>query len=430
MISSEIASQLTFEDNGSKIILFVIDGVGGFPLPETGLTELETACTPNLDRLAAKGITGMTIPIAPGVPPGSGVAHLALFGYNPFRHAIGRGAIAAYGMGLDMDKGDMAVRVNFATYSSSGAVLKRRDNPPGAVLNRRGGLPPGERLSTEQSKELCNLLRDIKLPDVDIIIENVLDYRSVVIFKGENLHPHLSDSDPQATGYDVFPHEVKALDPKAKHAAKIANAFIKEANKILRKEAGVIARLPDEMHSGILTRGYSGKPEIPSMRDLYGLNKMGAIATYPDYRGVARIAGMDIVYDGHELVEEFEVLEKVIEDHDFIFFHVKKTDSAGEDGDFDKKVHLLEELDELVPRLEALNPDVIVITGDHATPAMYKAHSWHTVPFALVGEWCRPDDVKAFSESACQHGALGQFYATEVMLYALGHARRIAKFGA
>jgi 2,3-bisphosphoglycerate-independent phosphoglycerate mutase len=419
MISSEIASQLTFEDNGSKIILFVIDGVGGFPLPETGLTELETARTPNLDSLAARGITGMTIPVAPGVAPGSGVAHLALFGYDPFKHAIGRGAIAAYGMGLDMDKNDMAVRVNFATYSSSGAVL-----------NRRGGIPPGERLSTEQSEELCKLLRDIKLPDVDINIKTVLDYRCVVIFKGEDLRAHLSDSDPQATGNDVFPHKVKALNSKAKHAAKIANAFIKEANKILRKEAGVIAKLPDEMNSGILTRGYAGKPEIPSMRDLYGLNKMGAIATYPDYRGVARIAGMDIVYDGHELVEEFEVLEKVIEDHDFIFFHVKKTDSAGEDGDFDKKVHLIEELDELVPRLEALNPDVIVITGDHATPAMYKAHSWHAVPFALVGEWCRPDDVKAFSESACQHGALGQFYASEVMLYALGHARRIAKFGA
>lgn len=419
MISSEIASQLTFEDNGSKIILFVIDGVGGFPSPGTGLTELETARTPNLDRLAARGITGMTMPIAPGVAPGSGVAHLALFGYDPFKHAIGRGAIAAYGMGLDMDKDDMAVRVNFATYSSSGAVL-----------NRRGGTPPGERLSTEQSEELCKLLQDIELPDVDITIKTVLDYRCVVIFKGKDLHAHLSDSDPQATGDDVSPHKVKALDSKAKHAAKIAKAFIKEVNKILRKEAGVIAGLPDEMHSGILTRGYSGKPEIPSMRDLYGLSKMGAIATYPDYRGVARIAGMDIVYDGHELVEEFDVLEKVIKDHDFIFFHVKKTDSAGEDGDFDKKVHLIEELDELVPRLEALNPDVIVITGDHATPAMYKAHSWHTVPFALVGEWCRPDDVKAFSESACQHGALGQFYASEVMLYALGHARRIAKFGA
>ena len=414
MVSSEIASQLDFEDNGSKIVLFVIDGVGGLPRPETGLTELETAHVPNLDRLAEKAITGMTVPVAPGVAPGSGVAHLALFGYDPFKYAIGRGAIAAYGVGLDMDEGDMAVRINFAGYS-----------PAGAVLDRRAG-----RLATEKNIELCKLLREIELPGVEIVIETVLDYRSVAIFKGEGLRPHLSDSDPQATGEDAFPHEVKALDPKAEHAAGIANAFIKSANEILREGAKGIADLPDGQHIGILTRGYAGRPEIPHMQDLYKLKKLGAIATYPDYRGIARLAGMDIVYTGHELVGEFDTLEDVFQDYDFIFFHVKKTDSAGEDGNFDEKVRLLKELDELVPRLEALNPDVIVITGDHATPAMYKAHSWHSVPFALVSEWCRPDSVKGFSESACQHGALGQFPAAEVMLYALGNARRIAKFGA
>ena len=420
MISSEAASQLDFEDNGSKIILFVIDGVGGLPLPEKspltkrGLTELETAHTPNLDKLAAKGITGMSVPVAPGVAPGSGVAHLALFGYDPLRYAIGRGAIAAYGVGLDMDKGDMAVRINFVGYS-----------PTGAVLDRRAG-----RLATEKNIELCKLLREIKLPGVEIVIQTVLDYRSVAIFRGEGLHPHLSDSDPQATGENVFPHEVKALDPKAEHAGEIANAFIKAANEILREGAKGIADLPDGQHIGILTRGYADRPEIPQMQDLYKLKRLGAIATYPDYRGVARLVGMDIVYTGHELVGEFDALDAVFQDYDFIFFHVKKPDSAGEDGNFSEKVRILEELDELVPRLEALNPDVIVIAGDHSTPATYKAHSWHPVPFALVSEWCRPDSVKGFSESECEHGALGQFPAAEVMLYALGHARRIAKFGA
>lgn len=414
MTSSEIASELDFEDNGSKIILLVIDGVGGLPLPETGLTELETARTPNLDKLAAKGITGMTIPVAPGVTPGSGVAHLALFGYDPLKYAIGRGAVAAYGVGLDMDDGDMAVRINFAGYSSAGAVLDRRAG----------------RLATEKNKKLCKLLREIKLPGMEIVIETVLDYRSVVIFKGEGLHPHLSDSDPQATGEDVFPHEVKALDPSAERAAEMANTFIKSANEILREGAKGIADLPDGQHIGILTRGYAGRPEIPQMQDLYNLKRLGAIATYPDYRGVARLVGMDIVYTGHELAGEFDALDAVFQNHDFIFFHAKKTDSAGEDGNFDEKVRLLEELDEFVPRLEALNPDVIIIAGDHSTPATYKAHSWHSVPFALISEWCRPDGVKGFSESECCHGALGQFPAAEVMLYALGHARRIAKFGA
>lgn len=414
MISSEVASQLNFEDNGSKIVLFVIDGVGGLPRPETGLTELETAKTPNLDKLAAKGITGMTMPIAPGVTPGSGVAHLALFGYDPIKYAIGRGAVAAYGVGLEMEEGDVAVRINFAGYS-----------PAGAVLDRRAG-----RLATEKNEELCKLLREIELPGVDFIMETVLDYRSVVIFKGEGLHAHLNDSDPQDTGPDVFPREIKALDPTAGRMAEIARVFIKKANEILREGSKDIAPLPDDQHIGILTRGYAGKPALPRMQDLYGLKKMGAIATYPDYRGVARLVGMDVVYDGHELEGEFDTLEDVLEDHDFIFFHVKKTDSAGEDGDFDKKVHILEELDELIPRLVALNPDVIAICGDHSTPATFKAHSWHPIPFALISEWCRPDSVGAFSEAACKKGALGRFQAAEIMLYALGHARRIAKFGA
>ena len=414
MISSELASQLNFEDNGTKIALFVIDGVGGLPHPETKLTELETAKTPNLDKLVTKGITGMTIPIAPGVTPGSGVAHLALFGYDPLAHAIGRGAVAAYGVGLDMNEGDVAVRINFSGYSEAGAVLDRRAG----------------RLPTEKNKKLCELLRRIRLPGVEIVIETVLDYRSVVIFKGEELHAHLSDSDPQATGKCVFPKEVEALDPTAERMAEIANRFIKEANDILRAESEDIAPLPDGQHIGILTRGYAGKPNLPRMRDLYNLKRMGAIATYPDYRGIARLAGMDIVYNGHELEGEFKTLEDVLEDHDFIFFHVKKTDSAGEDGNFHKKVHLLEELDQLIPRLEALNPDVIVIAGDHSTPATFAAHSWHPVPFALISNWSRPDGVKAFSEAACKNGALGRFPAAEVMLYALGHARRISKFGA
>ena len=415
MISSEVASHLSFVDNGSKIILFVIDGVGGLPSPETGLTELETARIPNLDRLAAKGIAGMSIPVAPGVPPGSGVAHLALFGYDPFRYPIGRGAIAAYGVGLDMDEGDMAVRVNFAGFNSSGAVVDRRAG----------------RLPTEKNRELCKLLRSkIKLPNVETVIETVMDYRSVVIFKGEGLHPHLSDSDPQATGEGVFPHEVKALDSKAKYAAGIANSFIKRANEILLGEAKTVVELSEGQHIGILTRGYADRPEVPRMQDLYGLEKLGAIATYPDYRGVARIVGMDIIYESYEWKGEFDTLKAVFHKYDFIFLHIKKTDSAGEDGNFDGKVQALEEVDRFVPELEALYPDVIIITGDHSTPATYKGHSFHPVPFVLVSKWCRPDSVRRFCESECQHGALGQFLAAEAMLYALGHAGRIEKFGA
>jgi len=415
MISSEIAGHLDFKENGSKIVLFVIDGLGGLPLPKTGLTELEKAHVPNLDRLAAKGITGMSVPVAPGVAPGSGVAHLALFGYDPFKHDVGRGAIAAYGVGLGMGDDDIAVRVNFAGFNSTGAVIDRRAG----------------RLATEKNMELCEMLREIKIHDVEIIIETVLDYRSVVIFRGEGLHPDLSDSDPQATGEGVFPHEVKALKPRSKYMAGIANTFIKAANEILRStKARDIVEMPNGQYLSILTRGYSERPRLPLMQQLYYMENLGAIASYPDYRGVARIVGMDIPYNGNDLESEFDSFEEVFHNYDFIFFHVKGADSAGEDGNFDEKVRVLEDVDKLIPRMENLFPDVLVITGDHSTPSVYKGHSWHPVPFLLVSKWCRPDSVKKFSESECQRGVLGQFYATEVMLHALGHAGRIDKFRA
>ena len=415
MISSEIAPHLEFKNNGSKIILFVIDGVGGLPLPKTGLTELETARTPNLDRLASKGVTGMSIPVAPGVAPGSGVAHLALFGYDPFTYDVGRGAIAAYGVGLDMEEDDIAVRVNYAGFNSAEAVVDRRAG----------------RLPTEKNVELCKLLRKIKIHDVEIIIETVLDYRSVVIFRGEGLNPDLSDSDPQATGEGVFPHRVVSLKPRSKYAASVANTFIREANEILRsKEVRNIVEMPNGQHLGILTRGYADRPKLPLMQHLYGLENIGVIASYPDYRGIARIVGMDVIYTGYDLEGEFDKLEEIFHNYDLVFFHVKGADSAGEDGNFDEKVRVIEDIDKLVPRLEELSPDTVIITGDHSTPATYKGHSWHPVPFILVGKWCRPDGVKKFCESECRRGSLGLFQATEAMLYALGSAGRIDKFRA
>ncbi|HGJ65108.1 TPA: 2,3-bisphosphoglycerate-independent phosphoglycerate mutase [bacterium] len=415
MISSEIALNLNFKDNGSKIILFVIDGLGGLPLPKTGMTELETAKMTNLDKLISKAVTGMSMPIAPGVSPGSGVAHLALFGYDPFIYDVGRGAIAAYGVGLDMEEHDLAVRVNFAGFSSTGAVVDRRAG----------------RLETEKNRELCKLLRKIKIDDIDITIETVLDYRSVVIFRGEGLHSDLSDSDPQAAGEGVFPNQVIALKPRAKYAASVANKFIKEANELLTgKDARSIAEMPNGQHLGILTRGYSERPNLPLMPHLYKMENMGAIAAYPDYRGIARIVGMDVIYDGNSLEGEFDQLEETFHNYDFIFFHVKGADSAGEDGNFNEKVRVLEEIDKYIPRLEYLSPDVLVITGDHSTPSTYKGHSWHPVPFALIGKWCRPDGIKSFSESECRRGSLGLFHATEIMLYALGSAGRIDKFRA
>ncbi len=417
MISSEVVRRLELvEDASSRIVLVVIDGVGGLPHPKTGLTELETAHTPNLDRLAALGTTGMIEPVGPGITPGSGVAHLALFGFDPFKYAIGRGAIAAAGVGLEMTDLDVAARFNFAKVSSDGAVLDRRAG----------------RLATEKNQGLCKLLREIEVTGVELIIEPVLDYRGVVIFRGDGLSDKVADTDRQAEGDDVFPNPVQTTSPEAKRTADIANKFIEAANKRLRADdVHAIVKFDDGNELGILTRGYAKKPKIESMLELYNFKKAGAIATYPDYRGVARLVGMEIIDTGHELEDEFETYKRCRNDYDFLFFHVKKTDSAGEYGNFDKKVEIIEHVDNLVPEfLEEPQPDVLAITADHSTPATFKAHSWHPIPILFSGKWCRRDAAKFFSELACSQGSLGRFPAAEVMLHALAHAERIVKYGA
>lgn len=405
MVSSEIVRTLVLQKD-TKIILLVIDGVGGLPHSTTGKTELETARTPHLDELARKGTGGLIDPIGMGIAPGSGVAHLALFGYDPVRHAIGRGAIAALGIGLNPGPSDVAVRVNFATVNTT----------TGVISDRRAG-----RISTERNAELCALLRAIQIEGVEYTIDPVKDYRTVVVFKGEDLSDQLNDSDPGKDGLapePVAPHDEE--DAKARRMAHIANEFIRQAREILSDLAPT---------NTILMRGFAHPTYIDTMQEVYKL-KSGAIATYPDYLGVSRMVGMDILETGSEIADELETLEQYYADYDFIFFHVKKADSAGEDGDFHRKVQLIEEVDAFIPRITRLQPDVLVVTGDHSTPATFKAHSWHPVPLILSGKWCRRDPISAFSEIECARGLLGRFPATEVMALALAHAERLSKFGA
>ncbi|MFH1008542.1 MAG: 2,3-bisphosphoglycerate-independent phosphoglycerate mutase [Candidatus Latescibacterota bacterium] len=406
MVSSELipAHNLAL-DRDSKIILLVIDGVGGLPHPISGLTELETARTPHLDALAQRGVGGLVHPIARGITPGSGVAHLSLFGYDPIKHAIGRGAVAALGVGLKPAPEDLAVRVNFATMDDSGAISDRRAG----------------RISTQRNAELCKLLRTIKLDDVAFTIDPVKDYRAVVVFEGADLSDKLIDSDPGENG--LPPRSVKPLvsgDPKAERTARMANEFIRQAREILRDLAPT---------NCILMRGFAHPVYLPTMQEVYKL-KAGAIATYPDYLGISRMVGMDILPTGSEIADEMDTLEQHYADYDFIYFHVKKVDSAGEDGNFDEKVRIIEELDSLMPRMTRLDPDVIVVTGDHSTPATLHAHSWHPVPLILSARWSRKDGVRSFGETECARGALGQFPGTEIMALALANAERLAKFGA
>jgi len=389
----------------TKIVMLVSDGLGGLPVEPGGPTELEAARTPNLDALAAESTCGLSMPIAPGLTPGSGPAHLALFGYDPLRYEIGRGVLEACGIGFPLGPDDVAARGNFCTVDENGLVADRRAG----------------RIPTEKGAELCQLLRAIQLPGVQTFVEPVKDYRFVVVLRGEGLSGGLTETDPQQVG--VPPRTVEALLPEAQHTADLLNQWVAQARDVLADQR------PANM---VLLRGPDKTPLLPSMAEVYGL-KAGAIATYPMYRGVATLVGMDVLERRGENAgkRKVETLKNHWAEYDFFFFHVKKTDSAGEDGDFARKVSVIEHVDAaVVPAISSLEPDVFIVTGDHSTPALLKSHSWHPVPTLLHSRHCRSDEARAFGERACMGGGLGVFPATDLMQLAMANALRLKKFGA
>ena len=386
----------------SSIVLLAIDGLGGLPRPETGKTELEEATTPNLDFVAANGICGLADPIAPGITPGSAPGHLALFGYDPLRFTIGRGVLEALGIGFDLRESDIAARGNFCTVDERGLVLDRRAG----------------RISTETCSRLCQLLGAIPLSDVELFMAPVKEHRFVAVFRGQGLSSQLTDSDPQQVGLPLKP--IIALSEQAKKTASLANEFVARAKEALAHS---------EPANMILLRGFSAHPRFPLFSEIYKL-KPAAIAAYPMYRGLAQVVGMEILETGDAIEDEFDTLIRHYGEYDFFYLHIKQTDSAGEDGDFERKARIIEQVDALLPRLLALEPDVLIIASDHSTPAVLKSHSWHPVPFLLYSKWCQPDAVREFSERACAAGALGRFPATQIMPLALAHALKLEKFGA
>jgi 2,3-bisphosphoglycerate-independent phosphoglycerate mutase len=401
MDSLELMRELS-QSSPSKIVFFVLDGLGGLPHPQTGRTELEIASTPNLDRLAAKGICGLAEVVGAGITPGSGPGHLALFGYDPLRFTIGRGVLEAVGIDFALEPGDIAARGNFCTVDEAGLVTDRRAG----------------RISNEKCTELCQLLDGMVIDGVETLVRPVREHRFVVAFRGGRLNAEVTDSDPQQTG--VAPKAVTALEQKAASLAYVANKFIGLAKKILAEQ------YPANM---VLLRGFSHLPELPSMADIYKL-KTAAIAVYPMYKGLARMIGMEILKTETNIDEEFATLKQNYAEHDFFYLHVKQLDSAGEDGDFDRKVKAVEEFDRALTDAIGLEPDVMVVTGDHSTPATLRGHSWHPVPVLLYSKWCRPSRADKFSESSCLFGGLGHFPATRIMSLAMAHALKLTKFGA
>lgn len=387
----------------TKIAMLVLDGLGGLQLEPGGRTELETAETPNLDALAARSALGLSLPIGPGITPGSGPGHLALFGYDPLEYEIGRGALEALGVDFELGPDDVAARGNFCTIDGAGILIDRRAG----------------RLPSESSLKLIELLRAIRIEGVEFFIEPVKEHRFAWIMRAPGLGAALTDTDPLVTG--VRPLEVRPLDERSQEAARFANEFIRQAGAVLKDRSPA---------NSILLRGFDRLPSIPSYRDRFKL-RAAAIAVNGMYRGVAHLAGMEVLpLPGATLSDEFSALEQSWKDYDFFYLHFKKPDTCGESGDFSGKVRAIEEFDAQMPRLLALDPDVIIVGGDHSSPAVLKAHSWHPVPLLLYGKFVRADGIAEFGESACARGSLGLIPAWQIMPLALANAGRVAKYGA
>ncbi len=387
----------------SKIVLLVMDGLGGLPNSD-GKTELEAANTPHLDSLAAASDLGLSRPVAAGVSPGSGPGHLGLFGYNPLRYEVGRGVLSALGVGFELGENDLAARLNFATKDSSGKISDRRAG----------------RIPSEKGAELAKLLdENINLDGVETFVLPEKEYRAVAILRGQGLSGSLTDSDPQRVGLEPLPVKPTDDSPEAEKSASLANAFIEQADDILKEEHPA---------NTVLMRGFGMHPALPSFDETYRLNA-AAIASYPMYKGLARLAGMKLLKEGEGIAGEFETLKENWGSYDFFFLHVKPTDSAGEDGDHRRKSSVIEEVDAQIPGIMDLEPDVLAVTGDHGTPAKLKSHSWHGVPFMLHSPYTLPT-AESFGERTCAGGSLGVFPAEEIMGLLMGHALKLKRYGA
>ncbi|MFP3854634.1 MAG: 2,3-bisphosphoglycerate-independent phosphoglycerate mutase [Anaerolineales bacterium] len=392
------------DPNETKIVLLILDGLGGLSEESGGPTELEAATKPNMDRLAKEGTLGQIIPVRRGITPGSGPAHLALFGYDPVEHEVGRGVLEVTGIGMQVESGDVAARGNFCTVDENGKITDRRAG----------------RLSTEEARPLVEKLQSIELEGVSAEVRVLREYRVGLVLRGEDLHPNIADTDPLEVGEK--PLTAEPLDEKSERAAKYVNQWVEEARRILS----------DQPKANALTlRGFSTNPRLPQIQDIYGLDP-ACIAVYPMYRGVSALVGMKVIqFEGEDPTDEFSALAREWDNHNYFFVHIKKPDSLGEDGAFHKKADYIGKVDKALDQILELEPDVLAITGDHSTPSRIRYHSWHPVPLLVwAPATAREDDQSTFGETNCTHGGLGTFPSSELMPILMAHARRIKKFGA
>jgi len=391
-------------DAKGKIVMLIFDGLGGVPHPDTGMTELEAAAIPHLDAIASRSACGLMTMVAPGITPGSGPGHMSLFGYDPVATTVGRGVLEALGVGHHQAPDELSARGNFATMDPDGGI----------ITDRRGGPP-----SQDRNGELVERLNKmVKVPGFEVKFISGKEHRFVFVLKGPGLEDHLTETDPQVTG--VPAHAVKALSSGSARAAEAVKLAIESINRALADMAP---------QNTVLLRGFGSLPKVEPFSVRYGL-KAAAIATYPMYRGIASLVGMDVLDTGPTFPDQVAVLKDHWDSYDFFFIHVKGTDAAGHKGDFNAKAGVLTQCDRLVPEIESLDPTVFIVTGDHSTPTALKDHSFHPVPVLIQASTAIPTGTAAFTEAECSRGILSVFPGRKLMQLALAYAGRLKKFGA
>ena len=412
-----------------KAILIVGDGMADRPLAElNSKTPLEAATKPSLNWLAEKGVCGIMDVIAPGIPPGSDVAHLALLGYDAKEVYSGRGAFEAIGFGVEILPNDVAFRCNFATVDSKLTVIDRRAG----------------RIATIDATRLAEEFKEVTLQgheDVQIMFQNTIQHRAILLLRGAHLSTMVSGSDPYRVGKKVL--EVHPLDgaAEAEATAQILNELTYYFHEVLKSHPLNIEREMAGLFPAniVLCRGAGKLPDLTPLPLQYGINAV-AISAMPLVKGVCKAAGMKLItvseatgtYDTNFLAKANAAIE-ALRSYDFVFVHIKAPDIASHDGRVDEKVRMIEKIDQLVEHITRnvdLSETYIVVTADHTTSSRTKEHEGDPVPVVMAGPEVRKDDVKEFTERTCAKGGLGRIRGKDLMSIILNLLGKTKKFGA
>ena len=411
-----------------KGILFICDGMGDRPNPDRGgRSPLEEASTPNMDRLASEGLVGLIDIISPGVRPGSDVAHLSLFGYDPYRYYTGRGGFEAAGAGLDLKLGDVALRCNYATVDDRLVIQDRR-----AGRIREGG---------EELAEALNSIR-LEADGVKLEFHHTVEHRGVLVLRseGRKLSRLVSDTDPHEIGVKVL--EAKPLEDseEAKFTAKLINEFTWRSYEVLKDHPVNVERVRSGLPPAniILSRGAGTLPHVEPLGKLYNA-RFAAIAAVALVRGICRVVGMDLIdvpgatggLDTDYSAKGKAAVE-ALQSYDLVVVHVKAADVAGHDGKFDVKTEVIERIDHMIGEvMESLDLDstYIALTADHATPVSVGDHMGDPVPFLLHGPGLFPSGVEKFCERTASKGNASRIKGSDLIPLLMNYMGRSEKFG-